>query len=428
MKIVAFVPAKGSSERIVNKNLSVLDGEYLFKRKLRQLLNCHLINEVFLDTDSEEIANLARDLPVRIIKRPKELASNATDGHDLFAWECQQCDADIYIQALCTAPFVTDETIERAILELIGSSNNDSLVAMSYAKQYTWEKGEPNYGRGRIPNSVDLPQINIESMALYMIKASALSTKKRFGLMPLFFELNPTELIDINWPSDIVLAETVASGIRAQENLSLGALLPYLSSAMFSDITREMGYKHSLPKELVGQGRFFGKAKTLLLDKPLADESWERIYDGLNTYEFIRPGDVIVVENRVQDHAYFGNLNCQLALRAGAVGAVVNGLTRDKADVEKLNFPVFSRGHYCVDIKFEGIVRSMNAPIEIGGVKIENNDFIFADADGTVVIPSALWPEVRERVLKGIEREWRIGQSVALGKHPREIYQELGQF
>ena len=40
MRVVAFVPAKGESSRIRNKNTVILDGEYLFKRKLRQLLEC----------------------------------------------------------------------------------------------------------------------------------------------------------------------------------------------------------------------------------------------------------------------------------------------------------------------------------------------------------------------------------------------------
>lgn len=54
-KVIAFVPAKGYSERIKNKNMQILDGEYLFKRKLRQLLGCEEIDEVWLDSDSEEM-------------------------------------------------------------------------------------------------------------------------------------------------------------------------------------------------------------------------------------------------------------------------------------------------------------------------------------------------------------------------------------
>src|SRR4051794_13878311 len=100
-RVVAFVPAKGSSERIADKNLQPLDGEHLFKRKLRQLLDCPLINEVVLDTDCEALAALAADLPVTRIRRPPTLATNATDGHELFAYECSAvAPADLYVQCL----------------------------------------------------------------------------------------------------------------------------------------------------------------------------------------------------------------------------------------------------------------------------------------------------------------------------------------
>ncbi|MBL8629786.1 MAG: hypothetical protein JNM81_09175, partial [Rhodospirillaceae bacterium] len=59
MRVVAFVPAKGESSRIANKNTAVLDGEYLFKRKLIQLLECPEIDDVYLDTESERIIELA---------------------------------------------------------------------------------------------------------------------------------------------------------------------------------------------------------------------------------------------------------------------------------------------------------------------------------------------------------------------------------
>ena len=427
-RIIAFVPAKGSSDRIHNKNLAILDGEYLFKRKLRQLLECPLINEVVLDTDSAQIADLASDLPVKWLKRPEYLASNSTDGHELFTWECSQVSGDIYIQALCTAPFVDAITITRAIEKLISSINNDSIVAVTQGKQYLWESGQPLYGLGRIPNSVDLPLTTIEAMSLYVVRASVLESGKRFGSLPCLLPLNPTEAIDVNWPEDLALAEIIAAGLRAQENLMFAALAPYLSSAMISDITRHMGKKLTLPKELAGNGRFLGRAKTLLLDRPNADECWEGIYDGLDSYQFIRPGDVIVVENRVPDHAYFGNLNAQLAMRAGAVGAVIDGVTRDKDDVAKLGFPVFSRGSYCVDIKFEGTVREMNKPVKIGNVPIENGDFVFADTDGVTIVPAKFWPEVKHRTLKSIEKEWRVGMAVALGTPPKQIFSELGEF
>ena len=226
------------------------------------------------------LAALAADLGVTRLQRPSALASNATDGHALFAWECAQVPpADLYLQTLCTAPFVNAATVQRAIETLQKSPEHDSLVAITRAKQYTWSNGEPDYGRGRIPNSVDLPAVTIEAMSLYIVRASVLSSGKRFGAKPLLFELSPTEAIDVNWPEELVLAETIAAGERAQENLRLAALTPYLTSAMLSDITHELNAGGPLPREITGGGRFFGRAKTMLLDRVGPDESWRGIYD-----------------------------------------------------------------------------------------------------------------------------------------------------
>ncbi len=431
MKVVAFVPAKGSSERVPNKNLTILDGEYLFKRKLRQLLECSVIDEVFLDTEDDNLAALAEDLPIRRLKRPLTLASNAVDGHTLFEWECSQVHADFYLQCLCTAPFVSAETIKRAIEALKGDATSDSLVGITKAKQYLWFEGKPSYGEGRIPNSAELPETVIEGMSLYVVKTKGGKPPlRRFGENPLMFDLTPLESIDLNWPEDVELAEIIAAGVRARENLALGALAPYLSSSILSDVTRNMGLQAALPKEIksLGSNKIFGRAKTLFLDHTGEGESWQGIYDALNTYKFIRPGDVIMVGNRVADRAYFGNLNAQLALRAGAIGAVIDGVTRDSQAVAALCLPVFSRGHYCVDIRYEGVMRNMNMPIMIGDVPVENGDFIFGDGDGVVVIPKQYWPEVSRRSLKVIDREWKVGRSVALGKTAEEVFKTFGEF
>lgn len=428
MRIAAVVPAKGTSARIENKNLRILDGEFLFKRKLRQLLDCTDIDLVCLDTESDSLAALAADLPVRRIKRPLSLATNATDGHELFAWECSQFEADIYIQSLCTAPFVSAATVSRALAALRQSPEYDSLVAVSRTKQYLWVNGEPLYGRERIPNSVDLPETVVEAMSLYIVRGEAVRSRKRFGAKPLLFTLDPTEQIDVNLPEDLVLAETIAAGQRARENLGLAALAPHLTSSLLSDITREFGLNQTLPREISGKTRFFGRAKTLQLEEVGEGESWHGIYDALKSYDFVRPGDVITVGNKVPNHAYFGELNAQIAMRAGAVGAVVDGLTRDADAVGWLGFPVFARGNYCLDIKFKGLMRSMNLPIVIGDVAIHNGDYVFADSDGVVVIPRSRFVEVRAAALSAIEKEWRIGVAVALGRPAVEIFESLGEF
>jgi regulator of RNase E activity RraA/CMP-N-acetylneuraminic acid synthetase len=429
-RIVAFMPAKRSSDRIAGKNIAVLDGEHLFRRKLLQLLACDLIDEVYLDTEDDAIAALAADLPVKRLKRPAKLATNATDGHELFAWQCAQVEADIHVQAVCTAPFVTAATLTRALTALRDAPDRDSLVAVWKTKLYSWTGADPDYGRGRIPNSVDLPLRVVEAMSLYAVRKGAGPTKQRFGSAPILFELDPTEAIDINWPEDMALAENVASGLRAREHLQLKALAPVLSSPLLSDITREMGLKLALPPEIhaTSGARMFGRARTLLLDRVREGEDWRGIYDALGSYAHVRQGDIIVVENRVRERAYFGNLNAHLALRAGAVGAVIDSVTRDSAAVDALGFPVFARGTYAVDIREEGVLRAMNAQVTIGDVAVRSGDYIFGDGDGVIAIPAGIWPTVREVVLQRVEQEAKVALATARGTDALAIWKSVGDF
>ena len=220
MRVIGFVPAKGSSERIPSKNVQILDGEHLFRRKLNQLLESGVFDEVWLDTESDEIAALAADLPIRIMKRDPALASNATDGHELFANECLGAPGgDIYVQALCTAPFVSADTLRRAVAQLKDSPEADSLVAVRTEKQYQWTGADPIYGRGRIPNSVDLEPSIIETMSLYMMRATSEDFPgRRFGRNPVRFQTTQREALDINYAEHLTLAESISAGDRRRRH------------------------------------------------------------------------------------------------------------------------------------------------------------------------------------------------------------------
>ena len=436
MKIVAFVPAKGHSERVPDKNLAVLDGDYLFKRKLRQALDCAAITEVCLDTESDTLADLATDLPITRLVRPTALASNATDGHEMFAWECsQRPEADIWIQILCTAPFVSAATIARAIDALLADPEADSLVAVTRAKQYCWDGDTPAYGTGRIPNSVDLPATVVEAMSLYIVRKPASGTvpTRRFGTHPILFELDPIEQIDINRGADLMIAETVAAGQRAAEVTRFRAMISHLSSTVLADICKDKKIPAILPPNLrpTSGGKLLGRAKTLELGGLGVDDpadGWKGIYSALDSYRFVRPGDVIMVATDVPDRAYFGDLNANLAIRSGAVGAVVDGTTRDTADVRALGFPVYARVTHCNDIKYEGTLRSMNRPIRMGGVQVCNDDVVFADEDGVIVVPRAWWDEVEAAAWDVMSNEARIRMYAARGRDVGEILAECGAF
>jgi CMP-N-acetylneuraminic acid synthetase/regulator of RNase E activity RraA len=433
MKIVAFLPVKGTSERIANKNTKILDGKPLFMSALDKLISCEFIDEVYLDTESDEIINIASEKQCKVLKRDPVLANNKTDGHKLFYNEVIQVEADIYIQMLSTSPFIHQDTIKRGIEKLISSEDFDSVVLVRKEKQYTWNHNlqTTNYDYNNIPNSIDLEDTIIETMGLYIVKANAAKKiKKRIGEKPYLLEASALEAIDVNFPEDFELANFIAAGIREKERKLFRNISYQLNSPLLSDIMDELGFEDQIIKglKLNLEGRkILGRAKTLKLKaKSESDES--SIYDALLTYQTIVPNDIIVVENELPSYAYFGELNANLAIRAGAVGAIIGGNTRDHEYVQKLNFPVFSEGYNCQDIKNKGTVEFYNKKIRIRGIEINHEDLIFADSEGVVVIPKAIEIIVLNKAKEVLRKENNIVAEVSEGIDVLDIRSRYGDF
>jgi regulator of RNase E activity RraA len=145
--------------------------------------------------------------------------------------------------------------------------------------------------------------------------------------------------------------------------------------------------------------------------------------------ESINAGDVLVVGNAFDKHAFFGELMSKLAKSNGVEGAIINGCTRDKLETIRLRYPVFSKNNIAQDIKKRGTIDEIDAEKTIiGGVEIKKGDYILADLDGVIVIPSAIRQEVFARSLKIYENEKRIKKSISNGQAVDKILKRFGEF
>lgn len=268
-------------------------------------------------------------------------------------------------------------------------------------------------------------------MGLYMVKRPGKGKlKRRFGDNVVLFELTDEEAFDVNWPDDLALAERICAGYRAVHNAALDAIGPHLCSSLLADLCKDRGLKTLLPpgfKRVSGRS-VLGIAKTLELRKLKKGDDWKGIYTALGSYNFVRPGDVIVVKNDVKDKAYFGDLNANIAIRSGAVGAVVDSYTRDSVELNGLEFSVFAKGISCDDIKYEGTVHAMNRPIKIGDVTINNGDYIYADDDGLLAIPKDPWPSVRDEAMATLKKEFDIRYAIIMGEDVCKVLGTHGAF
>ena len=73
-------------------------------------------------------------------------------------------------------------------------------------------------------------------------------------------------------------------------------------------------------------------------------------------------------------------------------------------------------------------MRSMNRPIQMGGVQVCNDDVVFADEDGVIVVPRARWQEVEAAAWDVMSNEARIRIYAARGRDVGEILAECGAF
>ena len=154
----------------------------------------------------------------------------------------------------------------------------------------------------------------------------------------------------------------------------------------------------------------------------------------LEMLEAIRPGDVLVIDTCGDESvAHFGDVSALLAAKAGAVGGVIDGYTRDVSLIDAMEFPLFAKGVQPVDAygrwfltRYTGCVRLPGH----GGSRIVVNpgDLIFADRDGVLLIPQRLAADILEAAEKRAKREDNIREAILAGDSPADIYQRLGRW
>ncbi|GHT92335.1 hypothetical protein FACS1894140_4200 [Spirochaetia bacterium] len=432
LKVVAFLPAKGTSTRIPGKNMKLLNGKPVFMHTLEKICSCDFIDEVYLDTESDEMLEYAPHLRYNPFKRDKTLADNSSTGDMLIYNEAKAVDADLYIQIMCTFPFISKESIKKGISVLLEKPEYDSVVMVKKDKLYEWKDNKPAYYvDGRIPNSVDLPDTLSETMGFYISRREvAINDKRRVGDHPYLLEASPIEAVDINTLPDFEMAEKISKGLQSEEAQYFESIKHFFNSAVFSDILTEMKYAKvitGLSPNLTYK-KIFGRANTLKIRAVREGETYKGIYEALKTYDKIQRGEIIVVENEFEDRAYFGELNANLAIRAGAIGTIISGKTRDIELVSGMDYPVFSSGYSCFDIRGMATFGGHNKPVQIKGVTINPGDLIFADINGIAVIPREIEDIVLRKAIDTVKAEKNVLNGILEQTNAYSIYEKDGEF
>jgi CMP-N-acetylneuraminic acid synthetase len=220
-KIVAIVPMRHFSRRVSGKNYRQLGEKPLYRYIVETLLTVPAINEVVIDTDSDQIVQeVEQELPqVHIVRRPEHLRSEMLTMNDILLNTVTQVDADYYLQTHSTNPLLKSETITAAITALLAQSQvHDSLFSVTPLQVRLWTSDGTaiNHDPDNLIRTQDLAPVMEENSCMYIFRRDVLEARRnRIGAHPLVFAMDPSESLDIDTELDWRILEATL-GFSAQ--------------------------------------------------------------------------------------------------------------------------------------------------------------------------------------------------------------------
>ena len=182
---------------------------------LESLAAAKNIDQVYVYCSSREVEQYLPE-GVKLLLRDERLDSNTTLGAEIYDAFVSEVEADIYILAHATSPFIRTSTIEQAVTK-VASGEHDSAFSAERIQTFTWWQCKPlNYSLENIPRTQELEPIYVETSAFFVFEREVWTEQhRRIGDKPYVAVTDRIESIDIDNPDDFTLAEAiVAAGLN----------------------------------------------------------------------------------------------------------------------------------------------------------------------------------------------------------------------
>ncbi len=251
-KIIAIIPARGDSKAIPKKNIINFCGKPLIAWSIEQALHSSYISEVFVSSDDDEILSISKKIGAKIIKRPKEIATDTSTSEEALLHAVnhiektnnKKIDMVVFFQA--TSPLRTSADIDSAI-EFFVSKKADSLFSAARLDDFCiWEdiRGKlksttfdyKNRGRRQ-----DRRPCYLENGSIYIFKPKIIKQyNNRLGGKMVFYEMPFWKSYEIDSEENIEICEyymrsRILKGRRISAELKNIRLIVYDFDGVLTD-------------------------------------------------------------------------------------------------------------------------------------------------------------------------------------------------
>ncbi len=212
-KTIAIIPARGGSKRLPGKNLLPLNEIPLLAHSIITAMNNGFINEIYVTTDSEAIAETALHYGAQVVSRPKEISGDLSTTVSALKHVLEKCSYNGSENVILLQPTnpLRPKNLLKDAFNRFTDGNYQSLFTVSPNRQkfgkIANDKFIPyNYEYGQ--RSQDLEPLFYENGLLYISKASLIVNDILLSpdAFPYIIE-HPFAEVDIDLQSDFEYAQ-----------------------------------------------------------------------------------------------------------------------------------------------------------------------------------------------------------------------------
>lgn len=224
--VYGLIPARSGSKGVPSKNLRRLCGKPLIAYMINSAVSAKAIDEIYVSTDSEEIAEVARKYKAKAVLHPAELSTDTAPTFGVVQYinqlfQSTETPPDIVVTMRATSPLCLSTDIDEAIKLLFRRSDATSVISVTKSPVHPFRTlllnrfGEIEHFDKRTTEK-DFPQqrqtfsdVYVRNGAIYATRSRVIEEGSLWGKHSLPFIMPKERSVNINDEVDFLLAETL---------------------------------------------------------------------------------------------------------------------------------------------------------------------------------------------------------------------------